>query len=305
MKTMTKKNVLKLATAALVFLFAANVVNAQVEDDDFGQVTADANISRITVGKTMPFYVQPDSDYHPDYNAGGLWQITPGFQWNWTSPEFGEPTPGITLANQSLNYVEIVANTVGEYSVTVREQAPAAWGGCEDPVGQTMTVRVVPQPIIVSYSAAIGLDAVSFTDDLYQQCGAINDFRTSVSLTGFSKFEVRWSLVQRELNILGDPVGSDNTIVDAAVVEVGDENSLDITTASYLLDTGRSLGLIDGNKRTRYTFTIDQITDHVSRRSDYLGAKTWYGNPLTFTVIVNPTPETGPIYHIPNDFNAL
>ena len=298
---MTKKSVLKLAmTVVATFMFTA--LMGQVEDGNFGLVSEDENISRITVGKAMPFYVQPDSDYHPDY-VGPDWDLTPGFQWNWTSTAFGDQ---LTLGAPVGNYVEITANTEGDYSVTVREQAPAAWGGCPDSgEGQTMTIRVVPVPLINSYSAMIGEAAVSFESDLYQQCGAIVDFRTSVNLTGFSKFEVRWSLVQRELDVNGDPVGSDNIIVDGTVVEAGDANSLDITTASYLIDAGRELALIDGTQRTRYTFEITEITDHVSRRSDYLGAKTWYGDPLTFTVIVNPAPETGPIFHIPNDFNAL
>ena len=300
MKTITKKNVLKLAmTVMAMFMFTAAM--GQVEDVAFGLVTDDDNISRITVDKRMPFYVQPDATYHPNYNAGGSWALTDGFSWNWTSVAFGT---GLTLGAPDGNYVEITANTVGDYTVTVREQAPAAWGGCEDLTGQEMTIRVVPKPLINSYSATIVDVPVDFLSDVYQQCGQITDFRTSVNLTGFSKFQVKWSLTQRELDVNGDPLGEEIDIVTERVELVG-ENNLDITTASYIIDSGRDLTLIDGTKRTRYTFEITEITDYVSRRSDFLSAATWYGASQTFTVIVNPAPETGPIYHIPNNFDAL
>jgi hypothetical protein len=303
MKTNTKKNFLKLAMTIVASLIFSSAIG-QVQNPDYGLVSTDGNVSRITVGKTMPFYVQPDATYHPNYNEGNGWALTPDFSWTWTSPEFLEATPGITSGGVLNNYVEITANTVGDYAVTVRERAPAAWGGCEDGTGQTMTISVVPAPLINSYSATIVDDAVSFVGGIFQQCGPITDFRTSVNLTGFSKFQVKWSLTQRELDVNGNPVGLDNVLENEAIELVGADN-LTITTESYVIDTGRNLTLIDGNKRTRYTFEILEITDYVSRRSDYLGGATWYGASQTFTVIVNPAPATGPIFHIPNTHNAL
>ncbi|MFO7843760.1 MAG: hypothetical protein R6V16_08115, partial [Bacteroidales bacterium] len=76
-----------------------------------------------------------------------------------------------------------------------------------------------------------------------------------------------------------------------------------------------------GGERTKYEYTIKTATDYtgtgaegiisaISHKSDYLavagsGEITTYPftGTLTVTYIVNPAPSTGPVYHIPNDFN--
>ena len=297
MKTITKKNFLKLAmTFMAAFMFTA----AMGQDPaDFANAADEANISYVTINKTMPFYAVPDGFYHPSWDAFSD-NLTAGFTWNWTSDAFGTE---LTLASQTDNYVEITANTLGDYPVNVKEQAPGAFGGCEDPDGTDVTIRVVAAPEIESfpYFTSIGLD----DGETYQQCGPLNDISPSIEVTGFPNFQVRVSLVQQEIDGVGGDVNPANQILDQVEVVAGSGNSLTRGTETIVFDGPRDLTLIGGTQRTKYTYTIEGITDNVSRKSDYLSATTWYGGAQTFTIIVNPAPDTGPIFHIPNSYGEL
>jgi len=69
--------------------------------------------------------------------------------------------------------------------------------------------------------------------------------------------------------------------------------------------------------RTRYTYTLVKATDApgpaadgvisaISQKSDYVGGTVLthaFGAKSTYVAIINPTPVTGPIYHISNTFN--
>ena len=319
MKTINKKNLLKLAMMSVaMFMFTAAMGQTAEHYQNVESDVLAAGVSYITVNKTMPFYVDPDPLIHPNWapfngNFNGV-----GYNWIW---DFTGEAGGITI-NQNpddvgLNYVEVVANTIGDYTLNVRERAPAAFGNCVDPDGTDITVRVVAAPTIDDYSATIpdvegGEDAVTFDGDIYtpDECGPLSGFNASVNLTGFPNFEVQWALIRQEIDINGDDVvGQDSQTVANGIYESTDGASITRGANSYVFDANREMDLIvraDLSRRTKYTYTISRVTDLISRKSDYLNDPVdtdWYGDAISFSVIVTPAPVTGPIYHIPNNFS--
>lgn len=304
MKTEERKFAKKLFTVLMVTLFTIGGALAQ-DAGDFGNAADDENVSYITVGRTMPFYVEPDNYYHPDFEPVSD-NITPGFTWNWGPvAEAWEWGNQLTLANQDLNYVEITANQVGDFVLNVKEQAPEEFGGCEDPEGTDITIRVVEAPEIHSFPSF--LDVLEIADgETYQQCGDLEGFDASIELSGFPNFQVRWELVRQEVDEDGNPVGEAATVESGESVVGGGTSYTRVSEETFVFDADRDL-VVENNRRTRYTYTITGITDLISRRSDYLlGETTWYEtDPVTFAIIVNPTPQTGPIFHIPEGHGEL
>jgi hypothetical protein len=298
MKTMRKTTMMKMSATLVAMFFALSGMFAQEIPADFENAAlgTPASISYVTINKTMPFWVVPDPVFHTGYVAPG-WVLTPDFTWNWTVPA------GLTLASQVNNYVTITAGTLGDYVVNVKEQAPAAWGGCEDATGTDITIRVVEAPEFHSFPFFASIPLAS--GDTYQTCAPYAAFDANIELSGFPNFGVEFTLTQQALTAAGVPTGPVNTLVTNAVV--GGGNSLTrVTNQTYVVDGARTLGLIAAGTRTQYVYTFTGVTDNVSRKSDYLSAATLYGGgPYTFTFIVNPAPTTGPIFHIPNTFGNL
>ncbi|MDY0270318.1 hypothetical protein [Trichloromonas sp.] len=290
---MKMRKILKFVLITLLTVSFFNVMSQNPAD--FEQAALDGSTtSYVTVEKTMPFYVQPDLTYHPSWTAFSN-NLTPNFTWVWTVPA------GLTLTSQSDNYVTITANTVGDYVVNVKEKAPAAWGGCEDPTGVNITISVVDKPELHSFPmfASIPLN----NGETYQTCAPYT-LSPSIEVSGFPNFRVHFTLTQQALDINGNPTGVINTVIENSIV--GGGNTLTrLTNQTYVFDADRVLDLITPETRTQYVYTITGITDNISRKSDYLGTETLYGTSNTFTFIVNPTPVTGPIYHIPNDFGNI
>lgn len=290
---MKKQNLLKLAlvTVAMLLFVGANAQNPA----DFDDAALDGDISYVTVGKTMPFYVVPDNNYHPTWTPFSN-NLTSGFTWTWTSTAFGTD---LTLATQTDNYVTITANNIGSYLVNVKEAAPAAWGGCEDPTGTDITINVVAAPTIGGFPYFTGLGASP-----YLVCAPFTA-NPNIQITGFPNFEVIVSLSSQEIDFSGTLQGSATLILDEEAVVVGGGNSLTSGTGTYIFDADRVLDILGGHQRTQYVYTVHGVTDLVSRKSDYLSTQTLYGAGTTYTIIVNPAPTTGPIFHIPNDFGNL
>lgn len=290
---------MKMSATLVAMFFALSGMFAQQIPADFENAASGtpASVSYVTVGKTMPFWVVPDPVFHDQYTVGGGWTLTAGFTWNWTVPA------GLTLASQVNNYVTITAVTVTDHVVNVKERAPAAWGGCEDPTGTNITIRVVEAPEFHSFPFFASIPLAS--GGTYQTCAPYPAFDANIQLSGFPNFGVQFTLTQQALTPAGVPTGVINTLATNAVV--GGGNSLTrVANQTYVVDGARTLGLIAAGTRTQYVYTFTGITDNVSRKSDYLSGQTLYGGgPYTFTFIVNPAPTTGPIFHIPNTFGNL
>lgn len=311
---MRKQNLLKLAFAFMaVFVFAGAF--AQGDATHYGLITVDpvtANTSYVTQGATIPLFVQPDLVYHPTWTAFSN-NLTSGFTWVFTAPA------GITL-NQpnNLNYVEITGDDIGTHAVNVYELAPVAFGGCHD-AGQNFDIIVTGKPTAtISGSNTAANDWTETTaNHEYFACGnkvaetitvGITEQDVPAALQTYA-YSVEKLVENIDINDNATEVSRTN-IIDHTIETKG--NTGNITTGDLT---------VQNSKRTRYTFTLASATDApatftdgivsaVSHKSDYLtlaggGIVTGYPFTGTLTVvyIVNPAPVTGPIYHIPNNFN--
>ena len=337
MKTITKKNVLKLAAAALVFLFAANVVNAQFPANAGEYASADEeSTTKVTVGKPMPFWVYPDAVYNPDWTvpiASGIpayvtvASITDDVisSFAWTTA--GDPT----RTNENENYVELQWNTLGTHVIAVVE-SPVGGLAC-DGDGQDLSVVVIDEPYVkfgFSVSTQLGLDSVMFA-----ACGGHEDLQTAIAIafenddeenpyhinlgyivydvpfdgaTGDLDWDNRSSVVPIGLEVYGQ----DGTNAPSEANPIIRDN-----TESELIPERTYTGIV-GFARV-YQFELVGWNAKISRKSDYISLRdggldpdvyenyvyhndSGEGDVLLARIVVLPAPVTGPIYHIPDSF---
>lgn len=319
---MRTKNLLKLALMMVaVFMFAG--ANAQDVPTSAGSVHdlnlvygTPLNRDTVTIGYQAKYIAQPDTYYHPNYTAGNAWALTANFTWVWTFFASDGTTPAtvttdyVTAAGDQDNALLVTWPQVGNYVVKVAEKAPLAWGGCEDATPSTIAVAVVAAPVRVSFPY-FNTTLSMTSGDTYYFCGDQAATSITISLTGYPQFGVEWTLTQQEIDesdvdVVGSPVTplivnySDAT----GIQRLGTNDfSTRVTAQSYELEN-RALTML-ANKRTKYTYEIKGINDLYSRKSDYLAATTYFPTVAadqTYTIIVNPTPSTGPIFHVPNNW---
>jgi len=323
---MKKTNFFKMVMT-LVMAFMVTGAFAQNDPADYDLISNDANISYVTLDGTIPFYVTPDPVYHSGWTAfsNGL---TADFVWNFYDD--GSWTDGTELSLAVTdNYVEITGNTIGSYPINVKEQAPAAFGGCEDPTGQDFTVTVIDKPeagIVGDGTNNVWTEVTVGYE--YYICGdaAAEDLTITITETGVpaALATYAYSVEQRVVNINASDgeIGGTETITSDFVNHTiaGKFATGTADGGSETVSTGAMP--VVGGERTKYEYTIKTATDYtgaggegiisaISHKSDYLtvaggGEITTYpftGTAVTVTYIVNPAPTTGPVYHIPNDFS--
>jgi len=321
---MKKTNIFKIVMT-LVLAFVITGASAQIlgvgEATDYEDATTVPVISYMTEGTTMPLWVMPDDLYQPGYDPETDDATATGHTWTWT------PDAGIALgSDDGDNYVTItpaVTGTQTDYTVNVKENLPSSMGGCGDPTGTDITIRSVLAPAINDFNTFETVFGITSGGAAYEYCGnQTGATDIDISINGFAAFQVDWSVAIEEIDGTGATVvGNTNNgvLIDYTAATgtpqefLSGSNSLTRSEPSAdLILESRTFIMIkdeaDGttDRRTKYTYTINGITDNISRKSDYLGATTWYDNGgYVFTVIVNPAPVTGPIYHIPNDFGNL
>lgn len=307
---MKKMNIMKIAfTLVLAFV----ITGAIAQSTDVPGVAADyATTGSVTVmqGTTVPLYANPDSYFHPSYDPDVANSLTAGFTWTWAE----QVTSDITFSQNNVddNYVEIsgmlVANT--PYTINVLENAPAAWGGCNDGTGTNITVNVVAQP-----------DA-TFAPLLasYNYCEGDASLPAAVSATisdGWQNYRLVWTLEIKTLNADGtdkDFYDTDKTTTPVALAEEHTTAAPYDVAAAGAADITSVLGgytVIDASS-TVYTYTLTSINDQASRFGNFIALNgvatdeslfTYYAIGETVTIRVNPTPTTGPIYHIVNTWS--
>ncbi|MBN1182816.1 MAG: hypothetical protein JXB49_11050 [Bacteroidales bacterium] len=323
---MKTKNIFKVLLTLAIALVVNVSLMAQYPPSPFALYDANETvptaIDSATTGMTLPYYVLPDAYYHPNYVALG--QLTTGFQWDWEI----STNPGgaaIVGAADTANYVEVTWGAAGDYVLRVSEVAPAAYGGCD---GDTtiMNVTVLPVPTLGFEPTAIG----SYIGDSIQVCegdAQLTDIVT-VNITGITPFNLIWDFeiaTMDATNTKDEWFDTDKTTnygVQTYAVEYTAAAPDSVTTTAYDLQRPDD-GVYDciGGKTTVYTYSITGVNGRISRKSDYLintsGANAGFnywdylaannvgaaGNTADgVEIIVNPRPDTGPIYHIPNNW---
>jgi len=317
---MKKSTLLKMAlTLAGAFVFVGANAQTPLQYVIYDSTAvAPANIDYVTVGSKLGYYVDPDPVYHPDYDTDG--SLTGGFTWTWATASTSANTP--TYSGALNNYVEITYPDLGNYKILVRENAPAAYGGC---TGGWIALNVT----------AVDAPTAQFTNTgSTNTCGNLGATNIVVQITeNVPASLAAYAFTVNETVELLD--GDDNVVYTSTATTA----AYAFTTAAkfksthaawggsqpdYTLTFSRNLNVLtwavaDGgdNKqyRTKYTYELitpaaatagTGIVSAISQKSEFLNtgeitAHAFSGtNPLVY--IVNPNPTTGPIYHIPNTY---
>jgi hypothetical protein len=309
---------------AFAMLVANGIFGQHPINGDYESISGDqaAEIDSVTVGSTTGYWVLPDPYYNP--NAATTGELGTSTQWNWDLPTnpSGATFTGSGAASYTVDtvYVEVAWPATGLNNITVNEELTAG-AGCASS-DTNVWVRVIAEPT-VTYSAdnpgtVIGADLnvcegdARLTDDV------------QAALTGVNTYQLQWTLqittLQADQMTINDYWDINKASLGAAGFAIERDGAAgtqdaSITTATYNLDKptdGLFTSIVDGLSKatTVYTYTVNGVTDRISRKSDYLTNPTaaadswsWYDTTAeTITITVNPAPETGPIYHIPNDW---
>jgi hypothetical protein len=290
----------------------------------FGQIPADYevydpaaaapdNVEYVTVNKTIGYYALPDPVYHPSYTIDG--SLTANFTWDWNATLHPGTAPTITEAVGVANYATILYPVVGNYTITVNEVAPVAFGSC---TGSTRTMNVT--------AVAAPTAQFSTVDVLTGLCGdqaaaAINMAITENVPNVLAGYSFRISETVDNIDAAGvflANVSTNATFRDFALNAKAKNGTPGFAAATPDFDYDFNSSDLDvqNNLRTRYTYTLTSaagvtgagIVSAISHKSDYHNSPASvtgyaFGAKTTVVFIVNPAPVTGPIYHIPNDFN--
>lgn len=245
--------------------------------NSLGVVTVAENTDSVTAGGTLEYFVMPDATLNAGYNyaTNPLTGLTSTFDWSGTTGQ-SSITYKKSGATDIPNYVSILwGSTTGTYQVSVAEQAAA---GCADPTPTVIPVQIIAKPTL-TYPAAGG--SQSFCSTAADGSTNINPAAMTVNFTsqvsGKRDMQLRYTITS-----VGH--GTVATNVLASITETS------ATTGTFTLASPL-------NNYDTYTITLTEVTDRIARKSNVTGSPS--GN-LTYTVIINRTPSTGTIYHVPN-----
>lgn len=296
--------------------------------------------SFVTVNGTYGFYVTPDALFNPDFATNGnvkstwLWQIPANVTSNGTAPVAPE-----TRYSTATNYVTLKPTTTGVKTVSVWEQAAAAFGGCLTPSSRSFDLVVLPEPTF-SFAANQGVAVTSTAS-----CGTIADKTITINMTALESFNIKFSL-----NVKPVTIKADGTLDESAAgtttsfsyskikagsgdqtAQGGDVWNLDgtaLTTKEQYDAVADNQTLIFKCKRNfnapastdafpiyKYTYSVADdgsqgISDFVTRRAQYDQAtgvlagttvEKLYATAGTIEIYVKKAPKTGPVYHISNN----
>ena len=319
MKTMKTKNIFKLLATMAVLLFTVNVVSAQIGADYVqydSTAAAPDSIDYLTLktgGTTMGYYALPDPIYHPNYNVGGGWVLSPLFIWNWS---FYLQPAGVAPSSAKpgdANYVEITYRELGSYRLDVLEQASAAFGGCTSADTTRIYVELIAPPT-AQFATGLGNGAVC--GNLAAQ-GLIVEFTENVP-ADLARYAFRISEVVENIDnddvVIGAVLSTNDNFVNYAITPAAKVAPNGGTSPNFTLSgINTSAMTVQTNLRTRYTYTLTSaatvsgtgVVSAISHKSDYLAGAVnghAFGTRTSVVFILNPAPVTGPIYHIPNNF---
>lgn len=302
MKRMNFLKILMTLTLALVI----NGVFAQVW---FDKTTAPQATDSVTVGVTVPYYVEPDQYFNPATTAYGDTAdvaLVSTFVWDFsaftTAPTLVWQSHNGDGAGNDGNSVKVTFNAVeAVQNISVTETA----GSCPG-AAVTLPVKVIASPTIAYAATAAGIIGATTTFcDLDAQQDDILRVNFTGSVSGIPAYTLDYTYT---VDTFVTATSSWVSVATATADHTGANAITGINTATYdLNDHAGNFAVIGGNT-TRYVYTLKGVTDRISRKSEYLTNPTkvlasWnrYDNADdVITVTVNPAPVTGPIYHIGN-----
>lgn len=352
MKRSTLSKLALTLVAAFVFVGANAQPWSNATEGDYTRsaatpITDPATVTftdKVTINKAMPFWVFPSVAYNPDY-------VTTGFGSNYTTSaqivanvvsSFAW-TAGLdgTTSAANKNYVEIAWSTTGNKTISVIE-TPAA-GICPgEAVYFGVNVIDVPSASIDVHAtapSALGLNNV-ISSACWSTAVAHNVAINTTLANADEEYPYHFNVTYEVFNVDGldatgelpnaagvfDATNTDVTdITGTTTVNVrgsvtptanpSDANPIILAAGNELVPSQNYAAQND--KITVYRITYNNVNAKISRKSDYLAARTgtWaatdYANFSYYPaapaaaaryIISLPTPVTGPIYHIANNF---
>ena len=332
---------MKYAFIFIAILFIASGVIAQQNlDDPFqsydmpsfqgGTATEDS----ATVGTQIPYFVDPDpvinslSGYYDTSETNVTNGISTEFTWsldNVSGLSWGTPLNYPAASGSVAPYVVVqmpgsATGTNDADTLEVVEENPAV-SGCPGPT-RKVPIRVFAEPsfdmsdddvsdtIEVCSGSVVNLPIYNVADNGIDKYGNVN-FLMDTTVT-----EVDAQDYSSELGSVESGTDIVRTRAESDALTGGNYNLYPggITLTAQDSDDGDSNAGV-----TKYVYTFKGMNDHISRKSDFykLGSGnrgsttpldfTFYGpdnvNDNSLVYIVFPAPNTGDIYHVPNDFN--
>jgi hypothetical protein len=299
-----------LAVAAMLLLASGTFAQILVDYQDL------AETSYQTAGTTVRFYVEPDGVYSPTYDpaTNNPATINVNARWTWTFPGGLTASAPVVSGNAvAQNFVEFTNVAAGAYTITVAESNTV--GTCIDGTPESQALTVVAAPTAALTTA----DPAEACGDQAAMAVALT-FTEAVPLAiaGYA-FAVTESVDNIDISgTITANVSSDAAFVDFPTTgKLNSGNGLLNAASPYGYSFNTSALVVENNLRTQYTYTLVKATNApapepqgiisaISQKSDYPNHAT--PNTYAFTgdaqivIIVDPTPVTGPIYHIPNGF---
>ncbi len=287
-------------------------------------VNATGEIDTVTGGAgDVPYYVMPDpvlnseftTTYDPAAGAGGNAGIESTWTWDLFESNGTINTQGPGVGADDGPYVEVGWDAPGgglptEDTINTQEVSSI---GC-DGDSTMLPVRIVDPPAFTPWDQAAPIEICETAGAQDVELNTIVDNYVSGGNLQF-RFDVVVDSVDPTISTKGDVRNNPDTIV--TIPEVCGDGTDD---NNVVLLTSYSMPAVDGQiTRYQFDFAADGdggISDHISRKTDYLindaadDLAFTYTAPTngtdgtaTITYIVYPTPETGDIFFVPNDWN--
>ncbi len=275
-KTMKKRgNLLKRVAMVAIATFVATGLFGQQKDPN---LTVDQTIpDTVTLGKTLPYHVMPDPYFNPNYEAPN-WTVSSTFLWTVeSSPAGGSAT---FSSNTEINPNVTFTGATGDYILRVVETSADGCVGSHTDI----SVHVIAAPSIDFTPMGADID----------QCGPYGPVNVNALISGGKdSYRVTYRKLVEELT------ADQSTVINT----VSDQTNTDVpfpAVGTITLEANANF-VISNNHVTRYTYTLINVSDRISRKSDYIsGPTTYVGADTQWVVVVKPAPTTGPIYHLPN-----
>jgi hypothetical protein len=308
---MKKMNFFKILLT-LVMAFTISGASAQILTDYIETVAGSESVDTVITGTTTRLYVYPDLVYSPTYDAATNANLGANARWTWYNSLDG--SGGAIKAAANENWVELTHGAVGTYPVSVEESNTA--GSCTGAVS-AINVEIIAEPT-VAFTVADGTPVLGSAGSPFTFCAGDGRLATDYpqaaftsSIIGSPSYQIQYTIAVDTSHDAGaswvNIPARTETFSGAAGTQV---DAGDGATYNLAQPTGgfAILNQAGTDYPTRYTYTMTGLTDRITRKCDYLTNPTaaanswsWYDTGAeTIVVIINPTPVTGPIYHISN-----
>jgi hypothetical protein len=315
-QAMRTKNLLKLAFTMLAMIVMTGAM-AQYSANIEGDYENETETIYQTVGFGLKLFVHPDPALHPDYvntDNSGLNGVS---EWRWTNTAW-DLTANTQKDWSGENWVEIADTDLPTAGNTTTFFVAERFGpaGCVSATIQEKTVAGVAEPDVTGFAyAAVGGWTYNAVEDRYEICAttASGQINLTIAETGSDAGMQQYTYgIAVTKNVYDGNMDLDNTSnVSGSWGKNGELSSMTAAPHQFAI-TDITIDQIAGaDMPTEYVFTFaaNSLASTTTRVSDFRaggdGTNAFVNNFTAATSIsymLLPTPTTGPIYHIPNNY---